>query len=1103
MQVDVEGELAFLELAQGDTRVSLRQEGDGPVWSTEEAPAGDGYLVVTGMGAYTLRLPGARMAPAQAQLALELVMPADGVAAWWPEGQRLEGIARLTNHDAIAHDVRLDPWTSHDRWRVSLSEGAVTVEPGATVGVPVTVEILPEAWADVPVAIGVRATGADTDPVSATITLTPTGDAVPVGGYLAWDVPDSFLGGLDVASAVLGGVSDGSIDPVAEAMLHDGQSIGGGGMALPVTDPPTPTTVDLAGEDAQPVVGVIIDPASGLDALSRKPRGFELWLSEDGATWTSALVGELTPQGFEQAFELPSAMPARYARLAITSTWAATILGPAQLSPDAWVAEWKVIAAPGSDPAGEQRDLADPVLGGHVVTSEPLFSELPEVVQGVLDADLTGAWIYPPEGSQVTWVVGFLHDRAAQVTELRWQDPSGSDPASRARRVSVEVSTRSPLGPWEPLGTWDLERADDGSVSPLTLASPTWARYLRFTARGPRTEGAAWELPGRMSILERPTDATYRSILAEWGQSRPVGPFELLEPRVERVALDDPDVGEGADARPLEAGTTTRGRVAIGADVDEYRIDVPDGQRSLRIEVGGEPVVGVRLQLLAPDGTDVPLAFTVDATSGQDVYLGNVEPGTGYRLRVEQPPFSAVLMYDTSLSIAAYWRPIVQGLMAFAGDVQRGRDRVMIIPFGVDARPVLRDWSDDAWQLLAALEGNFADGDSSVEASVLNALEVLAARQGARAILLVTDGETASFRDGPEMWRGLTGQRPLVYAVHIGGTAGTMGSTQLLQDLAGSAGGAYAYVRTQDEMDRAFDRMATSLRRPAGYRLSYVTSTDELPPPEPGSLGVVTQPGPDGEPVAAPIDPRIAVEIILDTSGSMRGKLGGTTRIAAAKEVLTRLVREELPPGIPVALRVFRAEDRSCDTELAVPLGPLDVEAMVATIEALRTPRTVRTPLAAAIERVADDLAGVTGPRVVVVVSDGRESCDGDPEAAVRALRDEGFDVTVNVVGLGLNKADRRRIRRLATLGGGSYFDAQGAGQLDDAIASAVSAPYEVRDATGTVVGRGIVNGRPLEMPPGTYQVTVLTDPPYEFEAVVVGSGDAATLTLPSGPATP
>jgi len=103
-------------------------------------------------------------------------------------------------------------------------------------------------------------------------------------------------------------------------------------------------------------------------------------------------------------------------------------------------------------------------------------------------------------------------------------------------------------------------------------------------------------------------------------------------------------------------------------------------------------------------------------------------------------------------------------------------------------------------------------------------------------------------------------------------------------------------------------------------------------------------------------------------------------------------------------------------------------------------------------------------------------------------------------VGLGLSKEDRTRIRRLATLGGGGYFDAKGAGQLEDAIGAAVSAPFEVRDATGELVGRGVVNGPSLELPPGTYQVTVLTDPPYVFEAVVLESGSGASLTLPSTP---
>jgi Mg-chelatase subunit ChlD len=231
----------------------------------------------------------------------------------------------------------------------------------------------------------------------------------------------------------------------------------------------------------------------------------------------------------------------------------------------------------------------------------------------------------------------------------------------------------------------------------------------------------------------------------------------------------------------------------------------------------------------------------------------------------------------------------------------------------------------------------------------------------------------------------------------------------------------------------------------------------------------------------------------------MRAKLGRTTRIAAAKDVLTRLVREDLPPRVPVALRWFRPVPGSCETELAVPLAPLDPEAMATTIEGITLDKTVKTPLAAAIDAVADDLADVIGPKVVVVVSDGQESCKGDPEAAVERLRAKGIDVTVNVVGLGLTKKDRARIRRLAALGGGTYFDAAGAGQLDDALRTAVSAPFEVYDESGEIVARGSVNGPPVKLSPGLYRVVVLTDSEQVFEDVLVEPGGSPTLELPRG----
>lgn len=46
------------------------------------------------------------------------------------------------------------------------------------------------------------------------------------------------------------------------------------------------------------------------------------------------------------------------------------------------------------------------------------------------------------------------------------------------------------------------------------------------------------------------------------------------------------------------------------------------------------------------------------------------------------------------------------------------------------------------------------------------------------------------------------------------------------------------------------------------------------------------------------------------------------------------------------------------------------------------------TAIASALGSVGGDLAEVTGPRIVVLITDGQETCQGDPAAAVLAPGD-------------------------------------------------------------------------------------------------------------------
>jgi hypothetical protein len=216
-------------------------------------------------------------------------------------------------------------------------------------------------------------------------------------------------------------------------------------------------------------------------------------LSEDGATFTPALSGELSLLPSDQAFMLPAPVPARFAQLEIDSAYA---MPPSTIA----LGEWKVIAAPGVVPAATPFNLADPALGGHVVWMDPQSGDL-TFPDGLLSEDPARQTLSVEAGISPQWVIGFNDDRAAQITELQWVDPPDSTPDARFTRVMVEASLSSPLGPWQPLADWELTRAVDGSVAPLTLDTPIWARFLRFTGAG-AAEATTIEEPATLRVIE-------------------------------------------------------------------------------------------------------------------------------------------------------------------------------------------------------------------------------------------------------------------------------------------------------------------------------------------------------------------------------------------------------------------------------------------------------------------------------------------------------------------------------------------------------------------------------------------------------------------------
>jgi len=244
------------------------------------------------------------------------------------------------------------------------------------------------------------------------------------------------------------------------------------------------------------------------------------------------------------------------------------------------------------------------------------------------------------------------------------------------------------------------------------------------------------------------------------------------------------------------------------------------------------------------------------------------------------------------------------------------------------------------------------------------------------------------------------------------------------------------------------------------------------------------------------------LEIILDESGSMKLPLGKSTRIATARKVL-ETVLEKIPDDFNVGLRVYgdrfaSNQKQTCtDSHLVVPIRKLN-RAQILSIVGVTKPRG-ETPLVYSVLQTINDLK-TAGGGSVVLITDGEESCHGDPVAAATALRNSGLDVTVNVVGFTLTaKQSQQPLSALASGTGGRFYSAQNGEALGRALlAAAINRfPYRVLDGAGKPVAAGDAGGEAMELPPGQYKVVVTAgDEEVVANAVTVGTGSDVVLNL-------
>ncbi len=457
--------------------------------------------------------------------------------------------------------------------------------------------------------------------------------------------------------------------------------------------------------------------------------------------------------------------------------------------------------------------------------------------------------------------------------------------------------------------------------------------------------------------------------------------------------------------------------------------------------------------------------------------------------------------------------------------------KIGVVSFA-DRSELVQPMTSDRDKVVKALRELGRSGKTDLAAGILTALEELEkhGRPGSsRVIMLFTDGKSnekkafAATREA--QLQGVTIQTLLLGSDKKGAS--------ILGDIAWAAGGSFVQVTDPARLPEAFlnlrttgvDSVTLSVNgsKPIATRLAGGTFTGSVPlePGENRIVALATSLDEQRKESVITVNVRDAscaalevtainqgrsvlslndraVEIVVDASRSMWGRMDGEPKMMVAKEIL-RDVSHWLPDDLDLALRAYGnnspSDNNDCaDSTLLVPFGEESREPIRAAIAGLRP--LGQTPIAYALHQAARDFGSLRDDRALVLVTDGIESCGGDPVQAARELREQG--IMVHLIGFGLGNAadeDAASLAAVAEASGGRYVTAGSAEELKEALASTVSTSFRVFKGSTEVANGSLGSDEPVFLPGGDYRVRLDSSPPQEAR-ISLAPRDKLTLTL-------
>ncbi|MBU8547062.1 MULTISPECIES: vWA domain-containing protein [Roseomonadaceae] len=183
-------------------------------------------------------------------------------------------------------------------------------------------------------------------------------------------------------------------------------------------------------------------------------------------------------------------------------------------------------------------------------------------------------------------------------------------------------------------------------------------------------------------------------------------------------------------------------------------------------------------------------------------------------------------------------------------------------------------------------------------------------------------------------------------------------------------------------------------------------------------------------PVAAE---RVSV-LVFDASGSMWNRLeGNRTRIEVAREVVGDYFTRR-DAAVPLSVIAYGHNRRGdCrDIEVVAPMGRAPGAALSDRLRRL-VPRGM-TPLTESLRQGRAQIPDTAESADIILVTDGLETCEGDPCALAAEFAAEGIAIRAHVVGFGLTRTEVQALSCITEQTGGKLFETNSGAELAEAL---------------------------------------------------------------------